>query len=338
MLKTFVSNFSKLLQKSKTAVIISHFNPDGDALGSALALYHYLLNKNIKPTIILPNIFPDFLDWMVTDENLIIYSSKNNSKIKELLDKSDIICCVDFNALHRTNKLELLIAKSKAKKVLIDHHLEPELSSFDYCYSKINISSTSELLFEVFLAMGDESLLNKKIAESIYVGIITDTGSFSYSCNHESTYLIAAKLVSMGIDCAHIQRLVYNNFTENRMRLFGICLSKNLFVLPEYKTAFIVLSMKDLKKYSYRVGDTEGIVNYAMAIKGIEFAALFVEREDVIRISLRSYGNLSVNSIARKYFEGGGHKNAAGANSYSSLKKTVSTFKNILPHLSEFYF
>ena len=327
-----------MLSENRKAVIVSHHNPDGDALGSSLALYHYLLKKGIKPVMVLPNSFPEFLDWMVTDEDLIVYSKKNSTKINEVFKKTDLIFCVDFNALKRANKLETYIRNSSAKKILIDHHLEPEIDSFDIIYSKIATSSTAELIFDVIDKMGDIDLIDKKIAEDIYVGLITDTGSFSYSCNYVSTFLIVAKLVGLGVDCAYIQRMVYNNFSENRMRLFGLCLSKNLYVFPEFKTAYIVLSIKDLKKYSFKIGDTEGIVNYAMAIKGIECAALFIERPDLIRISLRSYGNLSVNHIARTFFEGGGHKNAAGANSYESLRKTINTFKKILPRLDEFYF
>jgi len=337
LLKSFTLKLNNLLSMSRKATIISHHNPDGDALGSSLALYNFLIEKKIKPTIVLPNPFPEFLDWMHTDEELIIYSKKNSLKIKEILNQSDIVFCIDLNALNRTNKLETYIRNSSAKKVLIDHHPDPEIESFDIHYSKIDTSSTAELIFDVINGIDGDNVINKKIAESIYVGMITDTGSFSYSCNYVSTFLIVAKLVGLGVDCANIQRLVYNNFSENRMRLFGICLSKNLYVFPEFKTAYIVLSLKDLEKYSFKVGDTEGIVNYAMAIKGIEFAALFVERQDLIRISLRSYGNLSVNQIAKTFFDGGGHKNAAGANSYYSLRKTVNIFKNILPQLKEYY-
>ena len=337
MLNLFISSLQNLITKSRKAVIVAHHNPDGDALGSSLALYHYLVNKGIEPVIILPNSFPEFLEWMHTDEKIIIYSKKEHSKIKETFNQTDLIFCLDFNALHRTNNLETYIRNSGAKKILIDHHLDPEAETFDILYSKINTSSTAELVYDVIDGMGDINLLDKKIAENIYVGLITDTGSFSYSCNYVNTFLIVAKLVGLGVDCALIQKLVNNNFTENRMRLFGVCLSKNLYVFPEYKTAYIVLSLKDLKKYSYQVGDTEGIVNYAMAIKGIDCAALFIEREDVIRISFRSYGNLSVNLIARTIFDGGGHKNAAGANSYQSLRKTINVFKSILPQLDAYY-
>jgi len=336
MLNTLLHDFKKLLTPSATAIIVSHHNPDGDALGSSMALYHYLVKKNIKPIVILPNNYPDFLAWLINDEEVLIFSHKIKSKIEKHFADADLIFCVDFNAINRVNDLEKYIKGSKAKKILIDHHLEPQTDAFDYMYSRPNVSSTTELIFEVIDAMGDTKLIDKKIAEGLYLGIITDTGSLSYSANYVSTYAILTKLVAQGIDCDLIQRKVYNNFTENRMRLFGLCLSKNLYVLPEYKTAYIVLSKKDLEKYSYQVGDTEGIVNYAMAIKGIDFAALFIERDKLIRISFRSYGDLSVNKIAKTYFEGGGHKNAGGANSYHSLKKTIEIFKSILPRLSEF--
>jgi len=337
MNNNFISHLKELLQNKKNISIISHHNPDGDAIGSSLALYHYFKKKAYNVSVVLPNDYPEFLDWMITDETLLVYSQKNKNQISDIIQNSDLIFCVDFNALKRTHILENFIRESPAIKILIDHHLEPEIEAFDICYSKIETSSTAELIYEIIDKLGDLKTVDRKIAECIYVGMITDTGSLSYSCNYVSTYLIMAKLVKLGVDCAMVQRLVYSNFTENRMRLFGICLSKNLFVLPQYKTAYIALNIEDLKKYSYKPGDTEGIVNYAMAIRGIEFAALFVERKDLIRISFRSFGNLSVNHIAKTYFEGGGHKNAAGANSYLPLDNTIKRFLEILPQLDKFY-
>ncbi len=337
MINTLTESLNSLLKNHVKAVVISHHNPDGDALGSSMALYHYLKLKGAEVAVVLPNGYPDFLEWMVnSDDKLHIYSPENHQVIQRIINEADAIFCVDFNALHRTGEMADLIKSAKAKKALIDHHLEPETADFDYIYSKTETSSTAELLYEVIVINKDKNLINKQIAEALYVGIITDTGSLSFSNNYASTYKIIADLAELKVDFALIQRLVYSNFTEKRMRLLGLCLSKNLFVLHEFKTAYIALSLEDLKAYNYKPGDSEGIVNYAMAIKGIELAGLFIEREDVIRVSLRSFGNLSVNKMARTLYTGGGHKNAAGANSYTSLKETVEIFLNSLSSLDNF--
>jgi len=273
---------------------------------------------------------------MLKKKCLLINQGKQKNDIKKLISDADVIFCLDFNDLRRAHDLKDEIETSKAYKILIDHHIEPDIKSFDLIISKIETSSTAELIYDVIMGLGDKEVMDKIIAECIYVGMATDTGSFSYNNNYVNTYEVLTHLFKQGIDAAKIQRWVYNNFTENRMRLFGKCLNDNLYVLPEFKTAYIVLPKNDLKKYSYNVGDTEGIVNYALAIKGIDMAALFIEREALIRISLRSYDDLSVNEIAREYFDGGGHKNAAGGNSYENLDKTVEKFLSILPGVERF--
>jgi len=334
--KLNIEKLKTALGSIKKAVIVSHHNPDGDAVGSALTLYHYLNKKGIKAHILFPNMFPDFLEWMFRGETFTIFNKNKQSETETLLANTDAIFCVDFNVFHRTNYLEKYLEESKAYKVLIDHHLEPDTKSFDLVFSTQQTSATASLLFDIFDAMGDKNLIDKTMAECIYVAMATDTGSFSYNANYTRTYEILTHLFKLGIDGAEIQRLVYNNFTENRMRLFGLCLNQNLFVEKAHKTAYIVLPLNDLKKYSYKVGDTEGIVNYAMAIKGVDMAALFIERKDLIRISLRSYGNLSVNKLAADIFTGGGHKNAAGANSYESLDKTIEKFLTALKDLDKY--
>ncbi len=320
----------------KRAVIVSHHNPDGDAVGSALCLYHYLLKKSIKARIIFPNIYPDFLAWMFKDEDVSVYSEKKHDEITRHISEADIIFGVDFNTFERTYLLKDVLKNSKAYKVLIDHHLSPDTESFDLVFSTTETAATASYLYDIIDAAGDKPLIDKTMAEAIYVAMVTDTGSFSYNANNPHTYDILKHLFTLGIDGAGIQRLVFNNFTEKRMRLFGICLSQNLVVLKKYKTAYIRLSIGDLKKYSYRSGDTEGIVNYAMAIKGVDMAALFIERKGLTRVSLRSYGNLYVNKIANDLYEGGGHKNAAGANSYESLDKTIEKFEKVLPRMEEY--
>lgn len=334
--KQSIEKWQQLPGLYKNALIVSHHNPDGDAVGSALCLYHYLLKKNIKARIIFPNRYPDFLAWMIKEEAVSIYSVKNHDEISRFVADADIIFGVDFNTFQRTHNMQDMLQQSKAYKVLIDHHLSPDAESFDLIFSTTETSSTASYIYDVIIAAGDKDLIDKTMAEAIYVAMATDTGSFSYNANQPHTYGILQHLFTIGIDGAHIQRLVYNNFTEKRMRLFGLCLNQNLVVLKKYRTAYICLNLADLKKYSYKSGDTEGIVNYAMAIKDIDMAALFIERKGLTRVSLRSYGKLQVDKIAAELYDGGGHKNAAGANSYESLDKTIEKFTNILPQLDNY--
>ena len=318
------------LSKRKNIVITSHFNPDGDAIGSSLALYHYLTLKEHNVSVMVPNAFPAFLAWMPGSDKILIYE-ENKSICNNLLSKAEIIFCLDYNAIHRTGPLQSSILEAVATKVLIDHHLEPVSAHFNYLFSNVDTSSTGELVYDYIVKLGDAELLNKDIATGVYVGIMTDTGSFSYSCNNENTYRVVADLLQYGIDAGQIHRLVYDTFSESRLRLLGYCLSERLVVLPEYATAYIALSREDLNRFNYQVGDTEGVVNYALSIKGIVLAAFMTEREDKIRLSFRSKGEFSVNELARKHYAGGGHRNAAGGDSYKSLDITIDEFLALLP-------
>jgi phosphoesterase RecJ-like protein len=247
---------------------------------------------------------------------------------------AEVIFCLDYNGLGRLSNAEQPVRNTRAIKVLIDHHRDPN-PDFDYMLSVIETSSTSELVYDFIAGCGDSGLIDPEIAACIYAGIITDTGSFSYSCNYEKTYLITADLYRKGIDGEHIHRLVYDTYSEGRLRLLGYSISEKLVVLQELHTAYIYLSKEDLDRFGYQVGDTEDIVNYGLSVEGINLAALFSERDGVVRVSLRSKGNFSVNDIARKFFNGGGHANAAGANSYVSLEETVRIFVEMLPGYKE---
>ncbi|MFZ4399983.1 MAG: DHH family phosphoesterase [Bacteroidales bacterium] len=317
------------LTENKKIVIVSHSNPDGDAVGSSLALYNYFLIKNQDVKVILPNNFPDFLSWMKGSKDVLIYNSKKNI-CNQLLENADIIFCLDFNALNRVEKLQDGLRNSKAKKVLIDHHLQPEIDCFDFVFSVIKVSSTAELVYDFISLMGDEQLINIDIASCIYAGIMTDTGSFSYSCNYEKTYRVTASLINLGMDAEEIHHLIYDTFSENRLRLLGYCISEKLNVNNGLASAYISLSKEELDKFDYQVGDTEGVVNYALSINKINLAALFTERDGKIRISFRSKGEVDVNVFARTYFEGGGHRNASGATSYMSLDDTIKKFEESL--------
>lgn len=312
----------------KNILIVSHSNPDGDAIGSALALGNFFMNKNFNVMIAMPDDFPEYLAWMKNAENIKIYSQQ-----KDLIDgfvfSSEIIFCVDFNSISRMKSMEGIIKNSPAIKVLIDHHPQPDINSFNFVFSNLKVSSTAEMIYD-FITKIYSNNIDKSIAECIYAGIMTDTGSFSYSCNYDKTFKIVSELISKGIDTEYIHHMVYDTFSESRLRLLGYSLSEKLNLLDEFSTAYIWLNNEELNKYNYKVGDTEGIVNYALAIKNIKFAALFTERDDTIRISFRSKGNFDVNEYARVNFNGGGHKNASGATSYSSMEQTLEFFLNSL--------
>ena len=324
--------FKEILKNKPSIVLLSHANPDGDALGSVLALYLIFNALGHHVTPMVPNGFPSFLKWMPSIKSVLIADAKPALADKTIRN-ADLIICLDFNAFNRVDKLETSLTESKAIKILIDHHLEPA-KTFDITISNILASSTSELVYNFIEALGYEDYIDKDVAECLYTGIMTDTGSFSYSCNYERTYIITSRLINKGVDPQSVHNLVYDTFSENRLRLLGHLLRNRMKVLPQFKTAYIYLSMVDQNRYDYQIGDSEGIVNYALSIEGIRFAAFFTEKKDKVRTSFRSKGDFSVNEFARKYFDGGGHRNAAGGNSYTTLIKTRRYFEKLLSDIN----
>jgi phosphoesterase RecJ-like protein len=248
----------------------------------------------------------------------------------ELIAKADLIFSMDYNGLGRVKLFTEQLKASSATRVLIDHHLKPE-NEFDLEFSVTSVSSTSELLFMIIDEAGYKKSITREMAECFFVGIMTDTGSFSYSCNRSETFDITADLIKYGIDVERIHRLVYDTYSESRMRLLGHCLASNMKVLPEFATAYIWLSKEDLDHFSYQQGDTEGVVNYALSIQNVAVAALFTERDDRIRVSLRSKGEFSVNDFARAHCNGGGHRNAAGGDIFMTMPETLAWFESLLP-------
>lgn len=322
------SPIRKIIKPDKSILLTSHTNPDGDAIGSVLALYHFFTQSGYQVKALVPNQFPDFLHWMPGCNDIIIFE-KNKELGKKLLNGSDIIFSLDYNSPDRMGEAGKSLAKSKATKILIDHHINPDINNFDFCYSNINTSSTSELVYLLIKEIGPVQI-NSSISECIFTGIVTDTGSFSYNCNFEQTFSIVSELIQQGIDITKINRLIYATNTESRLRLLGYSLSEKLKLYPGFNTAIICLSKEELKKYNHQIGDTEGLVNYALSIKGIRFAAFFSEKDEKIRMSFRSVGDFSVNEFARLHFEGGGHRNAAGGDSYLSMEKTIDKFEKLL--------
>ncbi len=328
-----IESFKELLNSPKNIIITTHQKPDADALGSSLGLAGYLLKKGHDVTVITPTGYPNFLNWMQGNGDVINYL-KAEAQSHEMVEKADIIFCLDFSSLHRINSLGDHVRASKATKVLIDHHLDPE-NFADFVSWSTKAAATAELVFELIRDLGDVDLIDKNIAECLYAGIMTDTGMFKHPNTTKNVHLITAELIDLGADISKVARMIYDTNSVNRLKFTGYALSQRLVVMAEYKTAYFAISASDLKKFKYQTGDSEGLVNYALSIKGIMFAALIVEREDMVKLSLRSKGDFPANEVAKNYFEGGGHKNAAGGKSDLSLVETVEKFKKILPEYKE---
>lgn len=323
----------ELLSNPRRVVITTHYKPDGDAMGSSLALYHFLSGMGHRVTVIAPSDWPEFLSWMPGCDEVINYEH-HYAKSKQITAEAEVIFCLDFNALSRMEKFAEQVKKSEAVKVLIDHHLDPE-PFCTFIFSFPTACATCELVYYFLKEIGGEHFLTKSMAECLYTGIMTDTGSFRFSSMTADTHDIVGNLMRVGASNFTIHENVYDNFSLDRTRFLGHCIKEKLVVLPAYKTAYIAVSKDELASFNHKSGDTEGIVNYALGIKGIRFAAFFCERDNLIKISFRSKDNFSVKEIAASHFSGGGHRNAAGGRSNDSLDNTVAKFLELLPGLKE---
>lgn len=328
-----IQKIKQILIPTKNIVITSHHNPDGDAIGSVLGLCFILKRMRLNAEMILPNEVPSFLNWLPGADKIIKHS-KQKEEAKRLLAEADIIFSLDYNGSARLENMSDDFDKAKGTKILIDHHPKPD-NVFAHYISDTNVSSTAELVFEFALALKGYELISPDAAICIYTGIMTDTGSFSYGCSNPRTFEVVAQLVKMGIDIEKAQQNTYNTFSEERMRLLGHALAKKMRVFPKYRAAFISLTKKELEQFSYKIGDTEGLVNYPLSIDNIVFSALFIENTNQVKVSLRSRGNFPVNLISERYFNGGGHKNAAGGKSLTTLTETEDDFIKIIEEHSE---
>ena len=321
-----------LLNECAKISIIPHSGPDGDAIGSSLALHQYLIKKGKQAQIISPSAYPVFLKWLPGNSDVWIYTN-GKKKAEEYINSSDLIFIVDHNSFKRSGDLEGVLEKATVKKIMIDHHPEPE-QIVDLMFSDTQMCSTCEMMYEFIEALGDEDLIDESISECIYTGIITDTGGLSYNSSQPRTYQVVGSLLAKGIDKSKIHSNIYDNFSPDRMKLLGHCLDQGLEVLSEFNTAIITLTKEDLVRFNYRDGDTEGFVNYPLSIQGMLVSVIFIEKDDVVKISFRSKGDVPINRVARDYFNGGGHMNAAGGRTEKSLKEAIDQFKQVLP---EFY-
>lgn len=326
-----IIEIKKLLSAPKKIAIVSHRNPDGDAYGSSLALYHYLLKSKHSVSVVSPNDCPDFLKWLPSQENIIVFEN-DFTRGTQLLNEAELIFTLDFNALHRVGKaMQEVLENVAAIYIMIDHHEQPDDYAV-YMYSDASISSTSQMLYHFFEKISGLNDIDKTIATCLYTGMVTDTGSFKYPSTTSVTHTIAASLIDKGIEHTKIHNRLYDTNSFNRLQLLGSAL-RNLRILEEYKTAYISLSQREMNSFNFKKGDTEGFVNYGLSLKGVVFAVIFIEdqKQGIIKMSLRSKGKFSVNEFARNHFNGGGHENAAGGRSEISLKDTIVKFLEIVP-------
>ena len=323
------NNLKELILQPKNIVITTHRGPDGDAMGSSLGLYNLLINLGHNVNVITPNDYASFLDWMPGNDTVTEFDG-NEDKAIDITSKADMIFMLDFNSLSRLDDFSQTVADSKAYKVLIDHHQDPDIDIANLIFSDPSSCSTAQLLYELIVAMDMTNKINMDIAECLYVGIMTDTGSFKYNSTASKTHNIIADLIDKGARNSKIHDLIYDNFSADRMKLLGYCINDKLLLYPENNTAIISLTDEELNKFNFKKGDTEGIINYALAIKGIIFAVLIVQRGDIVKLSLRSKGKFKVNLIANKYFQGGGHTNASGGISYLTVNETIKKVENII--------
>lgn len=322
----------QLLSTPKKIAIIPHRGPDGDAMGSTLGLYHFLLKNNHQPVVISPNEFPDFLAWMPGSETVKIFE-KDKANCVTLLEEVELVFTLDFNALHRVGEMEKALEKLTVPFVMIDHHQSPDNYAV-VTYSDTAFGSTCEMLYNFISFLGKKSDIDQTIGTCIYTGILTDSGSFRFPKTTGTTHRIIADLIDLGVENTEIPSLLYDNSTYSRLQLLGRAL-QNMKLLETSKTSYITLTQEELDSFNYIKGDTEGIVNYGLSIKGIVFAAIFIENaeEKIIKISFRSQGDFDVNLFAREHFNGGGHRNAAGGKSEVSMQETVRKFETLVAQL-----
>ena len=322
-----IEALKELLSQPKKVVILSHTNPDGDAIGSSLALSQVLKQRGHTVNCILPNRFPYYLKWMPCCDELIIHAQDKIGIAQSVIAAADVVICADMSSLSRLEALtEIIAANTTAKRILIDHHLSPS-DEFDLVFSFPESSSTAYLVYEILKAAFGTEVFDQTIATQLYVGMITDTGNFAFSTINPQLFRAAADLLETGIDVPTIYNNVYNSFTEGRARLFGYVINRKMKTLLKGTVAYMSLTEEEMRRYWFQQGDSEGFVNYPLSIKKVKMSAMFSEQQGgFIRVSLRSHGKVDVNTFARRYFNGGGHHNAAGGKSFMNMEDTIAHY------------
>jgi len=330
-----IESLKESIIKSNNIILVGHINADGDTVSSVLGLTLLLKKLNKNAFAIFPEKIPDFLKWLPGYNDSLIYST-DKQKVVNIINQSDLLICLDLNEKKRIGELAKFIDNKPITKAIIDHHPYPE-DYFDIIISEIEVSSTAELLFSVIEKWNFTNLIDSNIATCIFTGILTDTLCFQVNAHRAMTYEIVSKLINYGVDKNLVHNNVFNSYTENRMRLVGYALHKKLKVINKYSTAYIYLSKEELESFNFQIGDSEGLVNYPLSIKGIKLSGLFLEKQGYIKISLRSIGDMPVNELLKKHFVGGGHKNAAGGEAYNmTMEETLQKFENILDEYKQF--
>ena len=329
-----VSEIFPFLDEPKNVVITFHQKPDADAMGSGLGLYNFLIQLGHNVTVISPTNWAGFLSWMPGAKKVIDFEMQNE-KAKNTLKDVQWLFCLDFNVLSRTKKMEIPLQELNCTKILIDHHQQPQVEVFDYGVSDTKKSSTAEMVYDFIVNSGNADKINAEVAECLYAGVMTDTGSFRFNSTSADVHRMVAALKDKGLNHSQIHENLFDNFLENRFRFFGNILLNRMQVFYEYNTALIAIPQQDLIKYNVKTGDTEGLVNFPLSIKGIKLAAVVIDRGDERKSSFRSKGGFDVNTFARKYFNGGGHFNAAGGKNTESLDEVVKKFKEAIKENKE---
>ncbi len=324
---------SELLHAAANIVLLSHYNPDGDAIGSMLGLHRYLQWRGKYPVMISPNEIPAFLMWMKDSES-ILNGKTESDKAAAYIKEADLIIMLDFNNIDRSGELKEVINSSGTGKILIDHHPGPDVDA-DLLISEPSFSSTAELIFTLIRNIEGGYFIDKDFIEPIYVGMMTDTGNFSYGTFNGDTLRNVALMLDSGLDRDKVSSRIYDNFSIDRLRLQGFAVYERLVYLADCSAAYIYLGKDDLAQFNYAVGDTEGFVNLPLSVQGIIMSALFIEKKDHVKVSLRSKGDFNVNMIARKYFKGGGHRNASGGRYDGTMEECRTYFEQLLAGLKE---
>jgi bifunctional oligoribonuclease and PAP phosphatase NrnA len=328
---SLLTKFSDDLKKAKNIIVTSHQNPDGDAFGSGMGLTLFLKQiSTAEITFISPTEYADFLDWMPGVSDALIYSAKLDQKIKS----ADMIFCCDFSALARLKDMEAPVKASEAIKIIIDHHEQPETFS-NYIFWNQKASSTCELVFKLISELQYTELINIDIATALYTGLLTDTGSFKFNSTTAEVHKIAAFLLDKGVSPSEVHRSLFDRNSVSRLKMLGYVLNEKMVHLPEFRTIYIYLANEDLQKYKSQNGDTEGFVNYGLSVENVVMAAIFIEKDGIIKISFRSIHDFSVAELSRDHFQGGGHKNAAGGKSELNMQETIEKFLTLLPNYKE---
>jgi phosphoesterase RecJ-like protein len=329
-----VADLKQWLAQPRRAVVVTHHKPDADALGSSLGLAGYLRKKGHKVSVFTPSDYPSFLAWMPGNDEVVIYDKERHQTISQTIANAEVIFCLDFSNLERIREMGEMVKKATAKKVMVDHHLMPHRFA-DVDYWDDGSASTAGLIFNLIRELGDESVIDAAIANCLYAGLMTDTGSFRHNNTTPEEFLIAHKLTLLGANPHQVAKNIYDTNSLERLRLTGFVLSQKLQVVSEYRTAYICLTADELRQFGSQTGDTEGLVNYGLSVEGVRLSVLMYDRKENIKLSFRSLDDFSVNDLARKHFEGGGHRNAAGGTSYLSLDETLKKFLSLLPQYKD---